>query len=322
MKQMIEKKGVVRILHLGDMFFHGQLDRAKCLKLLLNDLTGPDPALAVPCINLIVACGDFTWSTYPGDLLMCQRFFRDLTRALNLRLESCLFVPGNHDVEWNRDVYDYYPASRAYMDRVEPEARALQGETVFIRRDSNYGDRFINFAENFYEPLTGQTWPTDPARQFHLINHTWTGVQLLGLNSCSKTDRFFERRALLNQEAVTEALQAASDEKAGLRIAAWHHPTHGDNGIDWGEPVTRLIEGGFRLFLHAHVHSERKEDYLRMNDQVYYIGAGGLNRALIREERKIRVRLYNLIEWNPETDEVTVHQRVFNTMRDRWQAWA
>jgi len=316
---MTVTQGTLRILHLGDLFFHRTLDVRASLTRLLDDLCGPEPGLGLEGIDLIVACGDFSWQADPVDLAACCRFFQDLTSALDLDMSDCLLVPGNHDVDWSYRVYDHWPISKDLIDETPTDLRYIDGKTLFILKQEDYPRRFGNFAEHLYKPLIGRSYPLEPSKQYQLFHHKPGNVCLLGLNSCERIDRFYNRRAGLNPLALADALRAARHENASLRIACWHHPVSGKDGLENESTVEQLISAGFRLFLHGHVHGDRRQDFLRNVGQTWFIGAGCFNRALIRGQ--VRVRLYNLIEWDADKDQVQVHQRIFNIFEDRWLPW-
>ena len=151
-------KTSVNILHFGDLFFHRDVNTEKCLERLLNDIA----ALGHPPIDFMVFCGDYGWNAYPGDFHVCKRFIEDLARALNVRLEMCLFVPGNHDVDWSyQGAYSYRPFIHVDgLSLEEREKRHRQETTEFYRIEDKYGRRFGNFGE-FYKGLTGKKWVDD-----------------------------------------------------------------------------------------------------------------------------------------------------------------
>ncbi len=254
----------VGILHLSDLHWaaaqsSGGAEITQVIDPLIQDL---EAANLLP-ISQVVITGDITEHAMPEEFRIGDRFVRELLRRLELKTERCMILPGNHDVDWSRAVYQW---------RFKQPMKSLDGKKAdacrgFLERDDEtYAMRFCNFSDYLYLPIFGKPYSLTPSQQFDVRTFHDDGLQLLGFNSGWQTDQLFPERAGINPQALTMGLHVANEEatpwkRRGLewpglvRIAAWHHPVWGRGAMDNGG-LEQLQQSRFAMCLHGHVHEE------------------------------------------------------------------
>jgi len=200
---------------------------------------------------------------------------------------SVIFVPGNHDVDWNSSVAKPLRMAGSSQDhaghswkdwRDEPQKSRLRlamdpdfGRSQWLLRDEvpSYHQRFANvqaFIDEFYDgalqgsggkrfALTkedGEHWSA------HLFEDQRTAI--FGFNSCAHNDEHWHG-AYIDESAITAA-STFIDER-GIRdwqlLAVWHHgftgEPHRPDRLSLGHLVP-LNNAGFRVGFHGHTHRE------------------------------------------------------------------
>jgi hypothetical protein len=282
----------------------------------------------------LVISGDLTQRAHPREFERVHRFLDHLFEAFGLSPERCLIVPGNHDLSWEADVYDWRPARKVDLEALPEGSWVKQGDGYLLRRDDDYGTRFEGFAR-FYKERMQKDYPLDPSEQGMVVLSERDRIQLIGLNSAWQEDEWFQGRAGIHAGALTRALVTAQEQVHGaetdgrllaganlLRIAVWHHPPTGNEKMVEDAYLDRLRQANVRLCLHGHVHEDRA-DVVRYTDprRVYVAGAGSFG-AVGAERPESTPRLYNLLEIPPDRSRVRVHTRCMRKDGGAWEAWA
>jgi hypothetical protein len=191
-----------------------------------------------------------------------------LIERFELSAERCLIAPGNHDLSWEQQVYEWRPARQVDLPKQPSGSYIQQGNGYLLRINEKYPSRFENFGK-FYHSLVQQPYPLKAEEQGLSFLFPDTHLQFLGLNSAWEIDEFFrERSSILSSTLAATLLKADEQLKqaqdAGtltkdaslLRIAVWHHPITGNEKIVSDAFLGRLRQADVRLCLHGHIHEE------------------------------------------------------------------
>lgn len=326
----------LRVLHLSDLHLGTGADAESLLQPLLADLRDSRDGLGVDRLDYLVVSGDVTNRASSAEFERAHQFLSHLIEEMGLTGQRCVLVPGNHDLDWDTDVYTFKkkrvvsPAALADGSYVE-EANGYQ-----LRDDARYTERFRNFSASLYHPLLQCEYPLPPDEQ--CIPHTFSehGLQVLAMNSAWEIDEYFRSRSSINERALSRGLNRADQQRdaeraAGklppgrdlLRIAVWHHPVTGNEKILADAFLARLRQAGIRLCLHGHVHQDRTDviGYLTPTQQIHVAGAGSFGAPTADRPESVP-RLYNLLEIARDHSAVRVHTRCLRQQGGAWAPWA
>jgi 3',5'-cyclic AMP phosphodiesterase CpdA len=108
-------------------------------------------------VDGIVLSGDFVWNGSSAEFRRAQTVIEDTLREINLDIGRAIFIPGNHDIEWNpgalsstsygnpvsRESYDDFlrlllgKTAAVKADRLEIESRSHKAKLLIVGLDSN-----------------------------------------------------------------------------------------------------------------------------------------------------------------------------------------
>ncbi len=327
----------VRILHLSDLHMSRDLDSDPdtLLQQLLADLRDPE-GLACDSLDYLFVTGDLTTRASPDEFEKAYQLISGVIDSFQLNAARCVIVPGNHDIDWDEQVYEWKPLRQVNRATLREGTYVPQGTGYLIRDEERYPRRFKNFSDRFYMFLRQEEYPLASEEQAIPFLFTESKIQLLALNSCWEIDEFFPHRASIYGKALAKGLTAAdkqiqqakqsralSDDAKILRLAIWHHPVTGSDKISDDAFLDRLRQAGFKLCLHGHVHEDRADlvGYTHPTRQIYIAGAGSFGAPASQRPEAVP-RLYNMLEIAADHSEVRVHTRCSRKPNGVWDAWA
>ena len=261
----------LRILHLSDLHITGHENPMTRLQPLLADLRDKDGGFGFERLDYLVLSGDLTNRATPEEFDKVYQLISELINKFELSAERCIIVPGNHDLSWDEQVYDW--RQQRLVDEAKQPAGSFvpQGNGYLVRNEAQYPQRFLNFGK-FYHSLVQQPYPLQADEQGWSFLFPDVRLQFLALNSAWEIDEFFKERSSINDGALASVLLKADEQiKAAqnggalakdamiLRLAVWHHPVTGNEKIVHDTFLERLRKADFRLCLHGHVHEERAD---------------------------------------------------------------
>jgi hypothetical protein len=132
----------VRILHLSDLHFGQDDDPLARLQPLLRDIRDRDGGLGFEHLDYLVLSGDLTNHGSAEKFYCVYRFVSELIKRFELSAGRCVIVPGNHDLSWETEVYDWYPKRRVVLNTLKPGSYVAQGDGYLIRDERAYPKRF------------------------------------------------------------------------------------------------------------------------------------------------------------------------------------
>ena len=317
-----QPRSISRILHLSDLHFTVDTDPQSALRPLVADLRGSRDGLGLTQLDYLVISGDFSERAQPEEFERAREFVSLLIAEFQLTANRCVFVPGNHDVDWDEPVYEWLPRRKVNVDGLPAGSYVTQGDGYLVRQDERYHSRFKSFSDAFYHLITQREYP--PRNEAQATSHFFpeAGIQILGLNSCWAVDEFHRDRAGIHEGALARGLSDADEDlrratvdgkwkpDSGLiRIAVWHHAITGNNKIYEDAFVEQLQAAGFRICLHGDIH-ELRPDVIgyRHLEKLHVIGGGSFG-AKARARPESTPRMYNLIEADPRNNSLRVRVR-------------
>jgi len=318
---------VARILHLSDLHLSADDDIADIAQSLVSDVQSVTDVAAAG-IDVLLVTGDLTQRATPEEFEAAHALVSRLIDAFSLSSARCVIVPGNHDLDWNTEVYRWIPR-RSMSGSPDPRTSSPQGSGYLVRDDDAYGDRFGNFSTFFYHPLMQRPYPAEPADQGIVTNLDDLGLQFLAFNSAWEIDEYFPERSALHPGAVGRCIQEADTYRATtgqtdlpLRIAVWHHPVTGQECMADTAFLSRLKQAEVRLCLHGHVHRDVLEQmYVLEADHRLHVIAAGSFGAVATDRPESTPRLYNVLSVDPGKRTVRVDTRSKPTPGSAWGPW-
>jgi 3',5'-cyclic AMP phosphodiesterase CpdA len=302
---------------------------------LMSDLTDTQAGFSLGKLDYLVISGDLTNRATAQEFQQVHQIISHLIDRFELSAERCIIVPGNHDLSWDRTVYQWQPARLVDVQKQKAGSYVQQGNGYLLRDDEKYHLRFENFSK-FYHTLMQQPYPLKADEQCLAFLFPETRLQFLAMNSAWEIDEYFKERASINEGALSKGLLQADEQlkrarEAGslspdasvLRIAVWHHPATGNEKIVADAFLERLRRADVQLCLHGHVHEERTDliGYLHPTRHIHIAGAGSFG-AVAKDRPEATPRLYNLLEVARDHSWVKVHTRSMRKDGGAWEGWA
>jgi len=246
---------VLTFLHISDIHFEpDNKDQKMVLSKLLNliqDISeGKWNSLSEVfkgrlCLDFIFCTGDIAYSGKPSEYKLAKEFFDDLLEITGLKKEQLFFVPGNHDVDWDR------------LPDLEISIESDKDADEFFSSE----DKLRKFIEPFhgYQEFTRHYFPErqfDEYRCYYtaILNIRGVSVGVAGLNSAwplRKWGEEVEKKEfqLLGKRPLEDALKSISE--ADLKIVLFHHPIHWLADVE--ENVIKMLLGKYaNLVLTGH----------------------------------------------------------------------
>lgn len=326
----------LRILHLSDLHVGAGDDPLSLLQPLAADLRDKFEGLGVERLDYLVLSGDITNRAAPQEFEKAREFVSALIDQFGLTAERCILVPGNHDLDWDTPVYEWKKKRQVDVSRLKAGTFVEAGDGYHLRDDAKYPERFKNYSQHFYHPLTQKEYPLAPEAQCLSFLFSEARLQFLAMNSAWEIDEYFRDRSSISEKALSRGLAAADQEllqarKRGelaegaevLRLAVWHHPITGNEKMQADAFMSRLLQAGVRACLHGHVHEDRADlvNYLHSERRIHVVGAGSFG-APTHDRPESVPRLFNLLEVQRDLKRLRVHTRCLRKQGGAWEGWA
>lgn len=321
--------GSLWLLHLSDLHFGFETDPVSQFRPIVSDLSNLKESLGFEKLDYLVVSGDITKHAKAEEFENAMQFISDLIKRFDLTAERCIIVPGNHDLDWDEDVYDW--KNRRLIDKASLKIGLWveQGDGYLIRNEEKYPRRFRSFSENFYHPLIQKEYPLESQDQCISIPFLDDDILFIALNSCWEIDEYFPTRSSIHQGALARGLEKADEtirptpsKNSVLKIAVWHHPVTGNDKIVDDTFVELLRENGIKLCLHGHVHEDRSDIIKYFHPKRVYITGTGSFGAPVCERPESTPRLYSLLEISRDHSWIRVHTRCRQRDGGAWDGWA
>lgn len=239
-------------LHLSDFHFREKATWSQdvVLKSLLEDVRARYVDTSAP--DLLFLTGDIAFSGKREEYLLAEAFVAELREVLKMPPERICIVPGNHDIDLDREE-DAFAGARAALKNVEEVDRFFAKEgrrkTLFSRQEE-----FRAFA-NRIAPPSGE--PITPSSYAHkrLIQVGAIRVRALLLDSAwlSQGGPADAGSLVLGERQVIDCAENLSDPSC-LTFALLHHPFSWLTDFEQLS-IENLVIDHADICLRGHVHS-------------------------------------------------------------------
>nr|VFK39777.1 MAG: Calcineurin-like phosphoesterase [Candidatus Kentron sp. TC] len=282
--------------------------------------------LKIHRLDYLVISGDLTRRATETEFRAAFLLVDSLVKRFGLDAGRVIVVPGNHDLNWglSEEAYPFVPKSRL-PKKLPPDRCIPAGEAgALIRDNEKYRARFALFDEHFHRHVyQGERYPSEEAEQFRWLERAEDRILFLGLNSCWEIDHHFTGRAAIHMPALTRALDRLNESEGKyddwLKIAVWHHPVAGGEGMN-PDFLQQLAVHGFGLCLHGHIH-EAMEGFHKYDDAraLRIVGAGTFGAPTKEQVPGIPLQ-YNLLTLDPASRQMRVDTRRKEKPEGAWAA--
>src|SRR5262249_29712515 len=136
----------IRILHLSDLHITAEEDPSTRLQPLLADLQDKEEGFGFERLDYLVLSGDLTNRASAEEFDKCYQLISQLIEQFELSAERCIIVPGNHDLSWDEQVYQW--RQKRLLDESKQTAGTFvpQGDGYLVRNEAAYPQHFRNFS--------------------------------------------------------------------------------------------------------------------------------------------------------------------------------
>ena len=207
--------------------------------------------------DFILLTGDVAFSGRASEYLLAERFIESLCVAARLEKERVFCVPGNHDIDRERQKLSF-EGGRAILKNQSRTDEVLGSkddmETLLARQQN-----FREFQRSYFGRQSRETSEEGLAYVSRLV-FGYVRVAIIGLDSSwlSQGGPGDHGKLLLGERQVINAIRQAhaGDERPHLTLAMAHHPIHLLQEFDQA-PVQRRIEQACHFFHCGHLHEPK-----------------------------------------------------------------
>lgn len=325
----------LRILHLSDLHIPANCDPDVLLIPLLTDLRDRHEGLSLEKLDFVVISGDITNRASPAEFEKAQQVVSKLCGHLGISAGRCMIVPGNHDLDWEYQVYNFSKKRHVDLGKLAAGSFVPQGDGYLIRDEAKYPGRFRNFSHHFYHPLLLTEYPLEPAAQGLPSLFVPERLQFFLFNSAWEIDEEYKHRSSLCPSAISRAIDAGNRQLQDarergdlganddvLRLAVFHHPITGNEKMHDAAFIEQFRRNDIRAVFHGHVHEERVaiEGHLASFRHLHVVGAGSFGAPGSHRPESVP-RLYNLITISRDLHRMRVNTRCLRSPNGAWEAF-
>lgn len=277
-------------LHLSDFHFKAEGDSFSqdiSCEALVRDI--PSRLTEDYPLQFIVVTGDIAFSGRSSEYKYASEFFAVLLSDLGLDTSRLCIVPGNHDVDRERQIY-MYEGVRSLLTN-QQEVDEFLGRSSELFQLSSRQAAFREFRERLLQdcPISETE---DKLAQVRLLDLDGLRVCILELNSAwlsGSKDR--QGSLLIGERQIIGALSLAEQYQPHLTLALAHHPTDWLAEFDRTSCANRLIPR-VDIFHSGHLHWHQASVMLAPGSQCLHSAAGSSH-----ETRHYR-NAYNIVEYD------------------------
>jgi len=241
-------------LHISDLHFVADGDdfsQRVAAQALLDDVQGRVRAGLEP--RFVVVTGDVAQSGQRAQYELAREFLADLASRLNVPHEQFYFVPGNHDVDRERQTLAFLGACQSLTSQAEVDRVLGQPDNIGALIDRQIA--FREFVDSFTTGHTRQS-TDDGLAYVATVDLDGFVVCIVGLNSAWLSGRDGEEmRLLIGERQMINALALAEEAGAHLQLALAHHPVswlHEWDQVSCNQRVLPQVD----VFHRGHLHHE------------------------------------------------------------------
>lgn len=222
--------------------------------------------------DFILATGDLAYAGKASEYGLTGAFFDELAAATAVPREKIFCVPGNHDIDRDRQTMSFAGARlklQSENDIYSFLASREEVETLMMRQEN-----FRKFQKTFF---AGQerTPTADGLGYVSLIEVNDIRVAIVGLDSAWLAEGGMpdHGKLLLGEKQVMDALRIARAAAPHIVIATGHHPLEWLQDFD-RRPTRRRIEKECHFFHCGHLHAAEAHDAAGHGSRCLSLAAG------------------------------------------------
>jgi len=284
--QTVKPDECINLLQIGDLQFGGTEspysfgDRFGLANYLKNNWWYP---------NFITVCGDIAESGKPSEYNTAKSWFDDFAKKLfdgKANMAHHLFVPGNHDCNFNNFAqffYDYDFVHKKFILLKSPVSWHDSSNQIILENEifSNY----IRFINESCETKVG----CNGLKHLNLVNDRFIhwGIRFIHLNTMNNIEPKNLRGEGIDEEELEQIIDYCTDNRNNLfTIIISHYGAYelgyknADGEQSWAKIEKLLKETKTNLWLYGHRHSLEIDDIdIGKDKKVKHIATGSLRLA-------------------------------------------
>jgi predicted phosphodiesterase len=222
--------------------------------------------------DFILATGDLSFSGHVDEYDQVSRFFGELSTASGVSPERIFCVPGNHDVDRERQKLCFLGARHYLQDQNRVDEILVRSDdmTTLLLRQENY----YNF-QDAYGKGQVRTRTNDGLGYVSALTIDDVRIAILGLNSSWLAEGGIEDhlQLLMGERQVINAINLAEPLNPHIVIAISHHPFHLLREFD-RVVVQNRIERSCHFFHCGHLHEPEARNAAESGSGCLTLAAG------------------------------------------------
>lgn len=226
----------------------------------------------VGTIDFVLATGDLAFAGKAHEYDRAAAFFDEVVRVTGVLRERIFCIPGNHDVDRDRQKTCFTGARQILQSQNDIDAFLGSPEELetLLQRQNNYR----RFQDGYF---AGQErkWTADGLGYVSAITVEDLRIAIVGINTAwlSEGGQPDHGRLLAGERQVIDALRIAGEADSHLVIAMGHHPFHLLNDFD-RRPIQRRIEEACHFYHCGHLHDPESRDAVHASAHCLTVAAG------------------------------------------------
>lgn len=290
--------------------------------------------------DFVVVSGDLSQRADPAEYADLKEFTIDTLEPLLREPDPrrIVFVPGNHDVNWNQDIGRNVIVSQQSGEHLKEMVNKIKnkpfnrkyrmslgeygGADFFEINPELYQSRFKNvqeFLDGYYRPDNFTVNGKLQDKNFNLLaddreGDDWSahlfleeGVAFYGFNSCYRNDRYWTG-AKISQESIANACRHAQLHASGLLlVAVWHHgwlPEAKRPDYVSIRDLGEMYISEFSIGLHGHTHKSEQNDLSWVFQDRFVISSTGSICADKKDRPDAAGNQFSIVQINPKLKKV------------------
>lgn len=193
-------------------------------------------------LDFILATGDLAFSGNKEEYRLVERFFDELISASGVPKERIFCVPGNHDVNRNRQKLCFHGARSTLTstNTIDPLLTVDSDDlTTLSQRQRDYQD-----FQNHYFSVQNRTVTQDGLAYTSSLAIEEIVIAVIGLNSAwlAEGGSSDHGNLLIGERQIINAFDAVEEINAHIVIGMAHHPLHVLRNFDRSAATWRIAE--------------------------------------------------------------------------------
>ena len=223
-------------------------------------------------IDFVLATGDIAFGGQPEEYERANAFFDKVVHVTGVPQERIYCIPGNHDVNRNRQKTCFAGARHILQSENEIDSFLGDQEEVatLLQRQQHYHQ-----FQNAYFTEQKRQWTSDRLAYVSELTLENLQIAIVGFNTAWLAHGGLDDhgKLLMGERQVIEALRIVDDIDPHVVVAMGHHPFQLLNEFD-RRVVQRRIEERCGFYHCGHLHDPDSHDVVRSGGHCLTVAAG------------------------------------------------